>query len=67
MKLFYAPNSPYARKCRVIIREKGIGGVEEVLTLPMDNPPELITVNPLGAVPALLLPSGRALCDSPII
>ena len=66
MKLFYAPNSPYARKCRVIIREKGIGGVEEVLTLPMDNPPELITVNPLGAVPALLLPSGRALCDSPM-
>lgn len=68
MKLLYAPNSPYARKCRVILREKGlVDRVEEVLTMPMDNPAELIAINPLGAVPALLAGEGRAFCDSPII
>ena len=66
MKLFYAPNSPFARKCRVIIREKGLE-VDEVLTMPMDNEPEFLAVNPLGTVPALVLPSSRALCDSTVI
>lgn len=67
MKLFYAPNSPFARKARVVIREKGIEGVEEVLTMPMDNEPEFLAINPLATVPALLLPGSRALCDSTVI
>jgi glutathione S-transferase len=66
MKLFYAPNSPYARKCRVVIREKELKHVEEVLAMPADNPPELLAVNPLGTVPALQTGEGP-LCDSALI
>lgn len=68
MKLFYSPNSPYARKCRVVILEKGLQDkIEMVSLLPSDNPPELVAVNPLGTVPALLLDNGKALCESPVI
>ncbi len=68
MKLFYSPNSPYARKCRVAIIEKAVEHrVELVSVMPSDNPPELLEVNPLGTVPALLLSSGRTLCESPVI
>ncbi len=67
MKLFYSPNSPYARKCRVMILEKNIAGVEQVAVMPADNPPELWAVNPLGTVPALVTDDGLHLCDSQLI
>lgn len=68
MKLFFSPNSPYARKCRVLILEKGLeASVELVSTMPADNSPELILANPLGTVPTLLLDNGFAYCESPII
>lgn len=67
MKLFYSPNSPYSRKCRVVIAEKAIAGVEMVETLPADNAPELIAANPLGRVPALITDKGLHLCESPVI
>lgn len=68
MKLFYSPNSPFSRKCRVIIREKSIEKrVEEIIAMPMENTPHLLAVNPLGTVPALLTDEGKALCDSTII
>lgn len=68
MKLFYAPNSPFARKCRVVIREKElVTRVQEVVALPFDNPPELVAANPLATVPTLVTDSSRAFCDSPLI
>jgi glutathione S-transferase len=68
MKLFYSTNSPYARKCRVVIIEKGLQDkVEMVLANPSDNPPELIAANPLCTVPALVLDNGKSLCESPVI
>lgn len=66
MKLFGSVNSPYARKCRVVLREKGIA-YEEIMVNSLENPPELLAVNPLGKVPALLTDDGVALCDSSII
>lgn len=73
-KLFYSPNSPYARKCRVVVAEKGLAdAVQMVSLMPSDNPPELVASNPLGTVPALLLADGSALCgittlcESPVI
>lgn len=66
MRLFCSVNSPYARKCRVILREKGIG-CEEVMVNSLENPPELLAVNPLGKVPALVTDTGAALCDSTVI
>lgn len=68
MKLFYSVNSPYARKARIVLREKGLmDRVEEIIANPLENPPELIAVNPLCKIPALVLDNGETLCDSPLI
>lgn len=68
MKLFFSPNSPFARKCRVVILEKGLqDAVEMISVMPADNPPELIAANPLGSVPTLVMENGEALCESPVI
>ncbi|NIA68607.1 glutathione S-transferase [Pelagibius litoralis] len=68
MQLFYSPTSPYARKCRVVARERGLmAALEEVVCNPMEDPPELQSKNPLGKVPALVLDDGTAVFDSPVI
>ena len=68
MQLFYSPTSPYARKCRVVARERGLQDrIEETSLNPYDDPGELQAKNPLGRVPALVLDDGMALFDSPVI
>lgn len=68
MKLFISPASPYARKVRVLIREKGATAlVTEVVAAPLADPQELHAANPLGKVPALILRDGTAIFDSPVI
>lgn len=67
MKLFYAAPSPFARKVRVLIAEKQIAGVELVTVSPFEAPAELVAVNPLSKVPALLMEGGGLLYDSPVI
>ncbi|HIC81729.1 MAG TPA: glutathione S-transferase [Kiloniellaceae bacterium] len=68
MQLLYSPTSPYARKCRVAARERGlIPGIEEVDCNPHEDPAELQAKNPLGRVPTLVLDDGRAVFDSPVI
>lgn len=68
MKLFFSVNSPYARKCRVVAAEKGLADkIEYIQVAPMENPPELLAVNPLACVPALATDDGMALCESPVI
>lgn len=66
MKLFITPNSPYARKVRVVLIEKRIDCelVEVVLADP-DCP--VHAFNPLGKVPTLVLDDGSALYDSAVI
>lgn len=66
MELYCSVNSPYARKCRVILREKDIA-CAEVMVNSLENPPALLAVNPLGKVPALRTEDGLALCDSTVI
>jgi len=65
--LFYGPNSPFSRKCRIIILEKGIEDVKLIPVSATENPPELIAVNPLCTVPALITHDGLHLCDSSVI
>jgi len=68
LKLFISTTSPYARKCRALIIEKGLEGrvqIEE--TLPLEDPSQLQAQNPLGKVPALERERGPALMDSPLI
>src|SRR5438874_4860634 len=67
MQLFTSPNSPYARKARIIIHELGLTArVEEnSVSLPADA--KLRALNPLGKIPALLLDDGSVIYDSPVI
>ncbi len=68
MKLYISNTSPYARKCRALIIEKGLEArIEIEEATPLDNPDTLQITNPLGKVPALLRERGPALMDSPLI
>ena len=67
MQLYYSPNSPYARKARIIIHELNLGSrVQEVaVTLPADA--KLRAINPLGKIPVLVLDDNSVIYDSPVI
>jgi len=66
MQLVIASPSPFARKVRVALIEKGLA-FEEVMDEPW-NPGALAPQwNPLGTVPVLILDDGRAVCDSRVI
>ncbi len=68
MKLFITPTSVYARKVRIVVREKGLADrIEEIVTLPVDAAPELLAVNPLSQIPALIDDDGQAWTDSSVI
>lgn len=64
MKLFYTPNSPYARKVRIVLREKGIACEESQVVLPDAT---LDTLNTLGKVPTLVLDDQTSMFDSVVI
>ncbi len=68
MKLYCSHTSPFARKVRVLIREKGaLARVSEEAVSAMEDPAALHTANPLGKVPALILADGSSYFDSPLI
>lgn len=68
MKLFYSHASPFARKCRIAIRLKGLlSQTNEIEATPLQNPPELLAANPIAQVPSLVLDNGIAISNSPII
>lgn len=68
MKLFITIASPYARKCRIVAREKGLADrVEEVVTDLYGNAPELAALNPVDQVPSLIAEDGQPINDSPVI
>src|SRR5262245_10948327 len=64
MKLWCSPTSPYARKVRIVLREKAIACSE---LLPSAARVEIGSKNPLGKVPTLELDDGRVLYDSTVI
>ena len=66
MKLLYTPNSPYARKVRIVALEKHIDlALQEVVLTDPDCPVK--NHNPLGKVPVLVLDDGDNLYDSRVI
>ena len=68
MRLNHSAASPYVRKVMACAVARGLDGrIEKVTTNPHESPPELLGVNPLSKVPALLLDDGTALFDSPVI
>ena len=68
MRLFISPASPFARKCRIVVREKGLlPHVEEVTADPYGDDPALLAANPIAQIPALQFEDGHWLSDSPLI
>jgi len=68
MKLYITVPSPFARKCRIVAREKGlIDRIEEIVVDPYANAPELLASNPVVQVPTLIAADGLPLNDSPVI
>lgn len=68
MKLYISPASPFARKVRIVAREKGlVGRIEEVFVDPYANEPELVAANPIVQVPTLIAEDGKPITDSPLI
>ena len=68
MKLYITHPSPFARKCRIVAREKGlIERIEEVAVDPYANAPELLASNPIVQVPTLIAEDGLPISDSPVI
>lgn len=66
MKLYGSETSPYVRKVRILIKEKGIA-CEFIVEGPADAAGNVAALNPLGKVPVLLRDGGDVLFDSPMI
>jgi len=68
MKLFITTPSPFARKCRIVAREKGLADqIEEIVVDPYAGDPALVAVNPIVQVPTLVAGNGQPISDSPVI
>lgn len=68
MKLYITTPSPFARKVRIVAREKGLASrIEEILVDPYGNDPQLVATNPVVQVPTLIAADGLPLNDSPVI
>ncbi|MCC5632096.1 glutathione S-transferase family protein [Nostoc sphaeroides] len=68
MKLFYTPNSPYARIARVTALELGLCDRIAMQKVTVRDPnSELLNYNPTGKVPTLATDDGFILSDTRII
>ena len=66
MKLLISPTSPFARKARILILEKGLS-CDFAPAAPFDDDPQVLAVNRLRKIPVLLADDGAAIFDSPVI
>ena len=70
MKLYYAPASPFVRKCLVVAAELGLRDRIELVTAaahPVNRDKNVVAHNPLGKIPTLITDDGSALYDSRVI
>jgi glutathione S-transferase len=67
-RLYTSNASPYARKVRILLREKGLlANTDEIFTSVGDDPAELLAANPLAQIPAFVAGKGLMLSDSALI
>jgi len=66
MKLLGADTSPYVRKARLVLLEKNIPH-DYVVDLPREPGSQVVRVNPLGRIPALILDDETCVFDSSVI
>ena len=68
MKLYYTPNSPYARICRITAALAGLGDKVELEAVKLRSPDSpLIALSPMGRIPVLvdgdlMLSEARHIC-----
>jgi glutathione S-transferase len=69
MRLYLSTGSPFVRKCRIVLREKGLlDRVEEMaIDFPYKSDPGHLAACPIGQVPALVLDDGTPFTNSPVI
>ena len=70
MKLYWSPNSPFARKVVVVTKEMKIDHCVELiktLAIPTKANEVLSALNPLTRIPTLQLDTGEILFDSSLI
>ena len=70
MKLYWSPNSPFARKVVVVTKELQIYNCVELIetaAVPTNQNPVLSALNPLTRIPTLQLNTGEVLLDSSLI
>ena len=68
MKLYLNKTSPYARLVLATAHEAGVASrVETIWLEPWDDNPQLLAVNPLSKVPALITDNGTTLIESALI
>lgn len=67
MKLFYSLTSPFARKVRAVVQERGLINRINAVSVDPWSDESLRMQNPLCQVPALELDNGTTLFDSPVI
>src|SRR3979411_1252007 len=70
MKLYWSPNSPYARKVVVVTKEMQIDDSVEMIetsAIPTKANEVLSALNPLTRIPTLQLKTGEILFDSSAI
>ena len=68
MKLLFNVPSPFGRKVRIVLLEKGLADKVLMETVqPWPEPVAITPFNPLGKIPVLILDDGTALYDSPVI
>lgn len=65
-KLFIAARSPFARKARIVLLEKGLPFELAVIDLTARTP-EFVSISPLGKVPVLRDEDGTVVFDSTVI
>ena len=65
MKLIGSLTSPYVRKVRIVMAEKKLDFQHELEDVWAND--KIMTSNPLGKVPCLVLPGGEAIFDSRVI
>ena len=70
LKIFYAPASPFVRKCLVAATELGLRDRIELVTAaahPVNRDANVVAHNPLGKIPTLITDEGIVLYDSRVI
>lgn len=70
LKLYGSTRSPYVRKVLIAAHETGAIGdivMEQMVVTALAANPTMLSVNPLGQIPTLILDDGQALFDSNVI